>query len=330
MGKDSQLSLSSLVQGFIFSLEAEGKAPLTVHYYQGNLQRFLWYANEHDWPSDPSTIDAWKIREFLVYASTARNRWGTTGNGSENCREPSKTGGWRYYRTLRAFFNWAISEGLLRENPLSNIKIKPPKEQPVEPYTRDELRRFIAVSDRDFANGDKFLGSRAKAIVLLFIDTGLRLSELANLKLTQVDLQRGRIIVLGKGGWERAVAFNSGAKKALWRYLAFREERAKPSRTADDWLWLTEEGTRLTVAGLYVAFRRIKRRAGVNSRGAVHKLRHTFAINALRGLKDPFLLQLLLGHKSLEMTRRYTQALKIEEALEAISKASPVDILHLN
>jgi site-specific recombinase XerD len=74
-------------------------------------------------------------------------------------------------------------------------------------------------------------------------------------------------------------------------------------------------------------FRRIKSRAGVTCSGAVHKLRHTFALNALRGIKDPTLLQLLLGHKSLEMTRRYTQGLKIEEALKAIDKNSPADIL---
>jgi site-specific recombinase XerD len=77
-------------------------------------------------------------------------------------------------------------------------------------------------------------------------------------------------------------------------------------------------------------FRRIKKRAGINSNGAVHRLRHTFAVNALRGIKDPTLLQLLLGHKTLEMTRRYTQGLKIEEALTAIDKASPVDRLGLN
>lgn len=93
----------------------------------------------------------------------------------------------------------------------------------MEPYARDELSRLIAVCDRDFANGAKFLGSRAKASILLFVDTGPRLSELANLKLNDVDLQRGRILDVGKGGWERVVAFNSGAKKALWRYLAFRE-----------------------------------------------------------------------------------------------------------
>lgn len=329
MGMDSQLSLSSLVQGFIFSLQAEGKAPSTIQYYQGNFRRFLWYAEQHGWPDQAQSIDAWRVREFLTYAGTARNRWGISGNGSENCREPSKTGGWRYYRTLRALFHWATSEGLLEENPLSNIKVKPPKEQPVEPYTLDELRRLIAVCDRDFGNGDRFLGSRGKAIILLFLDTGLRLSELANLRLKQVDLEKGRIVVMGKGGWERVVAFSSGTKKGLWKYLAYREQRAKHSGRGGDWLWLTEEGTRLSVDGLHIAFRRIRNRAGVNGPGTVHKLRHTFAINALRSLKDPFLLQLLLGHKSLEMTRRYTQALKVEEALEAMGSASPVDTLRL-
>src|SRR3989304_358163 len=100
-------SLSSLVRGFVFSLTAEGKAPATVHYFQGNLRRFLCYAGKNGWPEDPRMIDAWKLREFLTYAGSARNRWGATGNGSENCREPSRTGGWRYYRGLRCFFNWA-------------------------------------------------------------------------------------------------------------------------------------------------------------------------------------------------------------------------------
>ena len=327
MGNTPQLPLSSLVEGFVLSLAAEGKAPTTVNYYQGNLHRFLWYAKEHEWPDDPRAINAWKVREFLAYAGTARNRWGATGNGSENCRGPSKTGGWRYYRTLRRFFNWAVSEGFVEKTPLSNIKPEPPKEQPVEPYSQEEMRKLIAVCDRDFADGDKFLGSRNKAIILLFVDTGMRLSELGNLRVSQIALDKGRAVVQGKGGWQRVVAFSSATKKALWKYLAFREQRVK--YVAKEWLWVTEEGTRLTVNGIHIAFRRIKKRAGVSSSGAVHKLRHTFAVNALRGLKDPTLLQLLLGHKTLEMTRRYTQGLKIEEALEAMDKVSPVDRLGL-
>lgn len=82
MGDRARLSLQTLVQGFIFSLQVEGKVPSTVSCYQGNLRRFLWYAREHDWPDDPLSIDSWMLREFLAYASNARNRWVTEGNGS--------------------------------------------------------------------------------------------------------------------------------------------------------------------------------------------------------------------------------------------------------
>jgi site-specific recombinase XerD len=327
MQSAQQLSLQSLVQGFIFSLEAERKTPGTIHYYETNLRRFLWYAKEHHWPDDPRAIDAWKLREFLAYAGGARNRWGAEGNGSENCREPSKTGGWRYYRTLRTFFRWAVAEKVLAENPLSNIKVVPPKDPLVQPYSQEEMKRLVAACDCDYANGDQFLATRNKAVILLFVDSGMRLAELANIKIDQLDLDKGRAVVLGKGGWSRTVAFSSGTKKALWKYLALRQQRAKCS--AGDWLWLTEEGTRIKKEGIHISFRRIKQRARVSGPGAVHRLRHTFSVNYLREVKDPFMLQLLLGHKTLEMTRRYTQGLRIEEALQAIDVASPVERLGL-
>ena len=148
--KKSQMSLSTLVQGFVLTLKTEEKAVSTVEFLRGNLRRFLWYTNQKGWLDDVQAIDAWRVREFLGYAATVRNRWGLTGNGSESCRQPSATGGWRYYRTLRRLFNWAIAEGLMEESPLANIKIKPPKEKPVEPYTQEELRKLVSVCDNDF------------------------------------------------------------------------------------------------------------------------------------------------------------------------------------
>jgi site-specific recombinase XerD len=319
------LTLSSMVQGFIFTLSSEGKAQTTIDYYQGNLNRFLWYAKEHKWPDDPRDLDTWKMREFLAYAGTATNRWGATGNGSENCRQPSRTCGWRYFRTLRFFFNWTTQEGLIEKNPLKNIKPQAPKQKPIEPYTQQDMKKLLDLCETDFNHGGKYLGARNKAIIMLFVDSGMRLSELANLRMTDISLDKGRAVVLGKGNQQRVVAFSPVTRKVLWKYIAFREKVVKDMN--QEWLWITEEGERLAVAGINITFRRIKKRAGINSSGAVHRLRHTFAVNALRGIKDPTLLQLLLGHKTLEMTRRYTQGLKIEEALVAIEKASPVDTL---
>jgi site-specific recombinase XerD len=209
-----------------------------------------------------------------------------------------------------------------------NIKVKAPKELPVEPYTADEIKDLLRVCDLDIAHGSRLLGSRNKSIIMLFVDSGMRLSELTNLKLNDICLETGRAVVMGKGGWQRTVAFSASTRKVIWKYLAYRNERVQS--IAKDWLWITEEGRRLTINGVHINFRRIKSRAGITAPGAIHKLRHTFALNALRGIKDPTLLQLLLGHKSLEMTRRYTQGLKIEEALKAIDKNSPADILGIS
>ena len=327
-GRD-HTALSALVQGFIFTIKTEGKAHSTIDFLEGNLRRFLWYNVEHGWPDDIHAVDAWKIREFLSYAGTARCRWGIAGNGSESSRNPSTTNGWRYYRTLRRFFNWTVAEGFLVENPLSKINMKPPKEKPVQPYVPEEIGKLVAVCDYDIKNGSRFLGARNKAIIFMFLAGGPRLSELANLRLQDLNLEGGRARVLRKGSEEGVIGFDSTTRKALWKYLLFRKERGKKSEETADWLWLTEEGTRLTVPGLQIAFRRIKKRAGVNSPGAVHRLRHTWALNTLRQIKDPFLLQLLLGHKDLTMTRRYTMGLKIEEALAALDRASPVERLGL-
>lgn len=149
MGKSKvPLPLSALVQGFILTVKTEGKAPSTVDFLEGNLRRFLWYGRQQGWPDDAQAMDAWKIREFLGYCATARNRWGATGNGSQSSKELAATGAWRYYRTLRQLFNWAVADGLLEESPLNNIKVERPKEKPVGPYTLEELRRLIAVCDQ--------------------------------------------------------------------------------------------------------------------------------------------------------------------------------------
>ena len=104
-----------------------------------------------------------------------------------------------------------------------------------------------------------------------------------------------------------------------------RKQRAKSDR-----LWVTEEGRAFSVDGLVSWFHRLKKRAGVNGPGGVHRLRHTAALQYLRGAKDSFLLQLFLRHEDLAMSRRYTQGLKQEEAIEAHRNgASPVEGLGL-
>jgi site-specific recombinase XerD len=183
--------------------------------------------------------------------------------------------------------------------------------------------KLIDVCDYDYRNNAKFLGCRNKAIILMFLDTGLRASELANIKLDEIDSERGWIKVKGKGAKERVVRIGATVQKALWRYLVYREKNKCEE------LWLTEEGKPMKVAGIQIMLMRLKERAGVTAKGNCHRFRHTFALNFLRKDRNPFNLQYLLGHSDLRMVKHYVSTLGMEDALKAHESASPADLLNI-
>ena len=136
-----------------------------------------------------------------------------------------------------------------------------------------------------------------------------------------MNTTNGNIKVTGKGSKERVVRIGKVAQKSLWRYLMNRPNNGREE------LWLTEEGKPLSPGAVQCMGKRLKERAGVGGDGNIHRFRHTFALNFLRVDKNVFNLQYLLGHSELEMVRRYTSALGMEDALKAHEKASPADTM---
>jgi site-specific recombinase XerD len=315
-------SLKALARGFVLTKQTEGKSPRTVEFYSDNLRRFLWFAEQKDWPDDIRLIDEWHIREFVGYLANETSRWGLSGNGSERAqRKVSHTTIHHYFVVLANFFGWVVREGFLADNPTAKIKIAKPKNKVINPYSVEEINKMLAVCERDYEHNAKFLGSRNKAIVLVFLDAGVRLSELTGMGTNDVDTSNGNIRVLGKGNKERVVRIGKTAQKSLWRYLMHRPDNGEVA------LWLTEEGKPLSSQAIHCMVVGLKSRAGVKTSGSIHRFRHTFALNFLRVDKNVFNLQYLLGHSELEMVRRYTATLGMEDALKAHEKASPADTM---
>ena len=318
------IGLQDLVEGFLFSLQAEGRAPRTHEYYDKLLGHFLSYARRQGWPERVDLLDAKQIRQFLSWVGSRTFEY-TAGNGSRRFTESKPSTAWPYYKALRRLFNWSVEEGFLQESPVKGIHFKAPPPPPVQPYDLEELKRFLTVCELDIKTGARFTGLRNKAILLLFIDSGLRLSELVHLKLIDLNLEQRWVRVIGKGNKIGICPFSAKTVKAIWLYLLERKHRAK-----SDALWVTEEGRQFSIGGLSSSFVYLKERAGVSGQGRVHRLRHTAALAYLREAKDSFLLQLFLRHDDLTMSRRYTQGLKQEEAIEAHRNgASPVESLGL-
>ena len=109
-------SVQSLTKGFVLTQRTDCKSPRTIEYYESNLRRFLWYADQQEWPDDVRLITEWYVREFLAYTGGEGNRWGLSGNGSESSR-PKATycTVHHYYCVLKAFFNWCVREGFITE-----------------------------------------------------------------------------------------------------------------------------------------------------------------------------------------------------------------------
>ncbi len=154
----------------------------------------------------------------------------------------------------------------------------------------------------------------------MFLDTALRLSELANLKLSDINVEKGIIKIIGKSSKERLVRMGFKTQKTLWNYLTCRN-------SDKDYIWIGRDNQSFTATGIAQMIRDLGKRLGISL--SPHKLRHSFAISFLRNGADPFELQIVLGHSTLEMTRRYTQALGFEDVFKRHISTSPVHRLIL-
>lgn len=310
----STTDLKSLAQGYILNCRVEGKSQATIHYYEGMLRRFLSYCYSNTYPSNPKEITANHIRQFLWYVASEPVRW----NGSSlSARKPATLSTVaHYYRALHTFFNWLKSEELITENPLTRIK-KPKEERKViQALTPHEVNTLLSM-----LSSKTFLDVRNRVIVMMLLDTGMRVNEMANLRLDDIDMKTGSILVRrGKGNKQRVVRIGHKCQKALWQYVTLYR------RGNDDRLFTDASGKPLEVGAIKLMIRRLGKRAGLKG-VHIHRLRHTFAISFLRAGGDVFSLQYLLGHSTLAMTQRYLQSLNADDAVGAHRKFSPVDSL---
>jgi integrase/recombinase XerC/integrase/recombinase XerD len=179
-----------------------------------------------------------------------------------------------------------------------------------------EISRLLSAID---VNGPS--GARNHAIVVLFLDTGLRLSELVGLSVEDVRVGESWLKVYGKGGKERIVPFGARTTKVLNRYSSFY----RPADGISDAFFVNEDGSSLTENAVKQVFKRLQVRAGL-PRLHPHLLRHTFATSYLMAGGDVFSLQAILGHTTLEMTRRYVNLASSHVAIQQ-KRFSPMDRL---
>ena len=190
----TKFDLENLIQGFKLACQTEGKSPKTIEWYNGFLERFLRFLDMSGYPSDINQINRDHIRAFIRYLQTEAR----TPHVGKILSAATIQG---YCRTLKAFFSWLKREEYIRSNPMDWIPIPRAPMKILNTFNYEQIGKLITLCQQSNGNG-----YRNMTILMLLLDTGLRVSELVNIELSDVNLIEGNIkIRQGKGGRERLV-----------------------------------------------------------------------------------------------------------------------------
>jgi site-specific recombinase XerD len=296
--------LLDLVQSFQLHLRAENKSPRTIQSYTEAIRRLHDYLAANGMPLEAAGITSEHIESFMA-DQLARLR-----PASARAR----------FASLRQFFAWAASrdEREIERSPMEGLK--PPKvpDHPVPVISTEDLRAMLRLVDRDTG----FFGRRDAAIIRLFVDTGARLTEVASLRVADVDLDASTVKFVGKGGGQRINPIGNKTTKALDRYLRARAGHRDEGREE---LWLGRSGP-MSSFGVAEAVKRRAMEAGIGEIH-VHQLRHSAAhYLRLAGADDDAVLR-LMGWKDRSMLHRYGASAADERAREVHRRLSPGDRL---
>ncbi len=202
---------------------------------------------------------------------------------------------------IRSFFKYASIEGFCNIDP--SLLLESPKQRRKLPdvLTIEEIEAIIAAIDLSKPEGE-----RNRAIIETMYSCGLRVSELVNLKLSQLYFDVGFIRVIGKGDKERLVPIGNTAMKYVDQYIHLIRNNVPVQRGEEDIIFLNRRGKRLTRLMIFLILKDLAAKAGISKNISPHTFRHSFATHLVEGGADLRAVQEMLGHESITTTEIYT------------------------
>ena len=231
---------------------------------------------------------------------------------SELRKNTSKTSIRRIISNIGTYFEYLIEQEKIEKNFFSEIS--PPKIGKKLPSiaTTDEIDEMIDCIDKS-----KNLGKRDHAIIEFIYSAGLRVSEVNNLNIQDIDLNQNQAVIFGKGSKYRSVIFSNSTSKILKDYLEIRDNSKKEKA-----FFLSNSGVRISIRSIQHIVKKYISLAGLNPKYHTHTLRHSFATHLLDGGADLRVVQELLGHTSPKTTEIYTH-ISVEKSRDVYTNAHP-------
>ena len=256
----------------------------SIESYEFDLIQFKNFINENSINESPKKCSSSTVKRYLY-------------KNFSNKKSRSQA---RSISALKSFFNYLLFEGEIHSSPINDIESPKIENKLPEVLTEDEIKRLISS-----VNLDSEFGQRNKTIIEVLYGTGIRVSELIELKLSNIFFKESILKVTGKGNKERFVPLGKIAIIEIKKYLNNRD-KLKINSKFSDILFLNRYGRQLTRSMIFKVINDSSRNAEIDKKISPHTLRHSYATHLLKNGADLRTIQLILGHESITTTEIYT------------------------
>ena len=271
----------------------------TIKSYRSDLKKFEFYLSKTS-TKKLSFIGPEIVREFLYEQSK---------------RVSAKTQG-RIISTLKTFFNFLVLEKLINDSPIENIDYPKINSKIPLVLSTDEIDKIISCAF------SKRFGFRNQTIIEIMYSCGLRVSEVTEMKISNIFFDESLIKILGKGNKERFIPLSGTAKKLLYNYIEYNRKNLSQDKQSIDIVFLNNRGKKLTRVMVYNIINDAALDAKINKKISPHTLRHSFATHLIENGASIISIQKMMGHENIVTTEKYLHVNK-KHLIETMIKFHP-------
>lgn len=261
-----------------------GLSQNTIDSYTKDLEKLLIFLKKNTIDTTPILIDNDTIQQFVY-------------NVAKNLNPRSQA---RIISGLRSFFDYLIFENYRETNPTDLIETPKIGRKLPDTLSEDEINELILGIDLSHSQGE-----RNRTIIETMYNCGLRVSELVNLKISDLFFEEGFIRVIGKGNKQRFVPIHNNAQKYIKFYIHDIRSHIEPHKGSEDIVFLNRRGKRLTRQMIFTILKNLTIKINLRKKISPHTLRHSFATHLLKNGADLRAIQQMLGHESITTTEVY-------------------------
>jgi site-specific recombinase XerD len=309
-------AVKETLHAYRFNLEALGRSPNTLKSYWDILECYFSFLKNEDLLGPFNEIGRNELNAYLFHLKKCQ-RWPKRPPGRRNTGNLSLFTIQDHVRTIKVFWTWLFREGYIDKNPLEKFPLPSVPKIVLKVITPELFEKILGLIDRTTPSGVRYY-----CIMLLLYDTGLRIGELVNIIIENIDFILGSIKVLGKRNKEREIPVSRLTLREIQRYI--RDFRPKICRVESPYLFSRPDSNHVTANSIQQFMKRLSKKLEINGlKLHPHLFRHSFGTQFIINGGNTFFLKEIMGHESLLTTLKYTH-LQPKDLCTEHTRFSPV------